>query len=190
MQLFLQKDFLEFTKIQISNILEDSPNNSFSMLPVKYFKRFIFRDYYYNSIYDILFNSKFYLQNETTLKILEYLDLKSLYCICNVNKYFNTLARDFTLYKCLNLRPYWYSFDTNALSSLISRCKCLQQLDLSWCGNHNMLTSASLIDFLKECGGTLTHLRLNCCKIVDDSVTLQISSTCKELKGMYISAMR
>jgi len=53
-----------------------------------------------------------------------------------------------------------------------------------------MLTSVSLIDFLKECGGTLTHLRLNCCKIVDDSVTLQISSTCKELKGMYISAMR
>jgi hypothetical protein len=53
MQLFLRKEFLEFTKIQISNILEDSSDNSFSMLPVKYFKRFIFCNYYYNNIYDI-----------------------------------------------------------------------------------------------------------------------------------------
>jgi len=188
MQVFLQeKKFLEFAKTQISDVSED---NSFSMLPVKYLKKFIFRDYYYNTIYDALFNSKFYLQNETILKILEYLDLKSLYHICNVNKYFNILARDFTLYKCLNLKPYWYSFNGNALNSLISRCKYLQQLDLSWCGNYNVLTSTNLNDFLKQCGSLLTHLRLNCCKIVDDSVTLEISLTCKNLKGTwYISTI-
>lgn len=123
------------------------------------------------------------LQDETVLKILNNLDLKSLSRCCRVNKYFNTISRDALLYTSLNLKPYWNCIDTVALNVLKPRCQYLQKLDLSWCGSYDTITSHNVIDFLDTCGGLLTHLRLNCCRFVNDHVVTEISLVCKNLKG-------
>ncbi|EFN63767.1 F-box/LRR-repeat protein 4 [Camponotus floridanus] len=126
------------------------------------------------------------LSIETILKILKKLDLKSLYRISRVNKYFYNLALDPLLYTSLNLKPYWHSFNARTLHNLSLRCKYLRRLDLSWCGNHGMFSATSIKEFLIECGSLLTHLRLNCCKNVDDSTIYQISVTCKNLKELCL----
>ncbi|EZA61152.1 hypothetical protein DMN91_005152 [Ooceraea biroi] len=126
------------------------------------------------------------LANETVLKILGYLDLKSLCRLRSVNRHFNNLAQDPLLYKRLNLKPYWHSFDEDVLHSLMPRFKYLQQLDLSWCGSYGMLIPDNLIRFFYQYGAPLTHLRLNCCEMVDDDVIYVISVTCKDLKELCL----
>ncbi|XP_016913970.1 F-box/LRR-repeat protein 4 isoform X2 [Apis cerana] len=126
------------------------------------------------------------LPDETVLKILKNLDLRSLCCLCRVNKHFNNIARDALLYTSLNLKPYWYCLDTAALNSLAPRCHYLQQLDLSWCGNYNMIKYQDFIYFLRISGTVLTHLRLNCCQFVNDSIILEISKVCKNLKELCL----
>lgn len=126
------------------------------------------------------------LSIETILKILKYLDLRSLYRISRVNKYFYNLALDPLLYTSLNLKPYWHSFNARTLQNLSLRCKYLRKLDLSWCGNHCMFSATCIKVFLIDCGGLLTHLRLNCCKYVDNSTICQISITCKNLKELCL----
>ncbi|KAG7208510.1 hypothetical protein KM043_014733 [Ampulex compressa] len=126
------------------------------------------------------------LPDETVLKILKNLDLKSLCRLCRVNKHFNNIARDALLYTSLNLKPYWYCLDTSALNCLASRCQYLQRLDLSWCGNYNMIKHQDFVNFLSSCGGLLTHLRLNCCEFVNDIVIFEISRVCKNLKELCL----
>lgn len=111
------------------------------------------------------------------------MDLKSLCRLCRVNRHFNNIARDALLYTSLNLKPYWHCLDTSALNCLALRCHYLQRLDLSWCGNYNMIKYKDFIDFLHTSGTLLTHLRLNCCQFVNDEVILEISKVCKNLKG-------
>lgn len=114
------------------------------------------------------------------------LDLRSLCRLCRVNKRFNSIAQDALLYTRLNLKPYWHSFDVHALSSLAPRCRYLRKLDLSWCGNYNMLNYQDIVNLLSTCGSLLTHLRLNCCRVVNDCVIFEISRVCKSLKGTYV----
>ncbi|XP_076163668.1 F box and leucine-rich-repeat gene 4 [Ptiloglossa arizonensis] len=126
------------------------------------------------------------LPDETVLKILKYLDLKSLCCLCRVNRHFNNIARDALLYTSLNLKPYWYCLDTSALNCLAPRCQYLQQLDLSWCGNYKMIKYQDFVHFLHSSGTLLTHLRLNCCQFVNDAIILEISKVCKNLKELCL----
>lgn len=140
-----------------STVFENQPRGSFSALP-----------------------------DETVLKILRNLDLKSLCRLCRVNRYFHNIARDALLYTSLNLKPYWHCFDASALNSLAPRCHYLQQLDLSWCGNYNMIKPKDFIEFLHTSGILLTHLRLNCCQFVNDIVIHEISRVCKNLKELCL----
>lgn len=118
------------------------------------------------------------------MKILKNLDLKSLCCMSKVNKHFNNLAQDPLLYTCLNLKPYWYIINAEALYYLAPKCKYLRQLDLSWCDRFSV---SDLEKFLDICGSLLTHLRLNCCSHIDNLAMIKISRICKDLKGMYIN---
>lgn len=117
------------------------------------------------------------------MKILKNLDLKSLCRLCRVNRQFNNIARDALLYTALNLKPYWHCLDASTLNCLATRCNYLQQLDLSWCGNYNMIKYEEFVNFLQSSGTLLTHLRLNCCQFVNDAVIFEISTICKNLKG-------
>ncbi|KOC67635.1 F-box/LRR-repeat protein 4 [Habropoda laboriosa] len=122
------------------------------------------------------------LPDETVLKILKNLDLKSLCHLSRVNRHFNNITRDALLYTSLNLKPYWHCLDTSALNCLAPRCHYLQQLDLSWCGNYSMIKYQDFIHFLHTSGTLLTHLRLNCCQFVNDAIIFEISKVCKNLK--------
>ncbi|XP_015113292.1 F-box/LRR-repeat protein 4 [Diachasma alloeum] len=126
------------------------------------------------------------LPDETVLKILKNLDLKSLCRCCRVNKHFNNVARDALLYTSLNLKPYWNSLDSGALNVLAPRCQYLQKVDFSWCGNYNTITPQNFIEFMASAGGLLTHLRLNCCRFVIDQVIAEISGTCRNLKELCL----
>lgn len=126
----------------------------------------------------------FFLQDEIIIKILKYLNFKSLCHISRVNKHFNNLTQDPLLYTRLNLKPYWYIINSKALNYLAFRCKYLKQLDLSWCDSFSV---PDLEKFLDTCGSLLTHLRLNSCLYIDDVAMLKISTICRNLQGMYIN---
>lgn len=115
--------------------------------------------------------------------------MKTLCRLCRVNRHFSNIARDALLYTSLNLKPYWYCLNDHALKHLIPRCQYLQRLDLSWCGNYNMISDRDLIDFIHSCGSLLTHLRLNCCRSINDMVILEVSRICKNLKGMSLNSL-
>ncbi|KAL1137854.1 hypothetical protein AAG570_009550 [Ranatra chinensis] len=126
------------------------------------------------------------LPDETILAVFKYLDLISL-CKCSmVNKHFNRLATDTMLYTQINLKPYWYCVSSYTLKSLEIRCQYLQKLDLSWCGNYRQIFSTNFITFIKNCGKLLTHLRLDCCKFVDNDCIKQIAETCNNIRELTI----
>ncbi|XP_076642322.1 F box and leucine-rich-repeat gene 4 isoform X1 [Halictus rubicundus] len=178
LQQFLQEDFPKLIRdIQYSksNTLFGQDNSSNDSFPVQ------LSDSEYEPC-----GSFSALPDETVLKILKNLDLRSLCSLCRVNKHFNNIARDALLYTSLNLKPYWYCLDTLALNGLASRCKYLQQLDLSWCGNYDMIKYQDFVTFIHTSGTLLTHLRLNCCQFVNDAVILEISKVCKNLKELCL----
>ncbi|XP_011688222.1 PREDICTED: F-box/LRR-repeat protein 4-like [Wasmannia auropunctata] len=121
--------------------------------------------------------------DEVIIRILRYLDLKSLCCVSRVNKHFNNLAQDPLLYTSLNLKPYWHIINAKALYYLAPKCKYLRRLDLSWCDKFSV---SDFEKFLDTCGSLLTHLRLNCCTHIDDSAMLKISKICKNLKELSL----
>lgn len=100
-----------------------------------------------------------------------------------MNRRFNNIAQDSLLYTSVNLKPYWYCVDAAVLNGFVSKCQYLQRLDLSWCGNYDSMSPENFVAFLQSSGTTLTHLRLNCCRFVNDSVIEEISRICKNLKG-------
>ncbi|KAL0268823.1 UNVERIFIED_CONTAM: hypothetical protein PYX00_010636 [Menopon gallinae] len=126
------------------------------------------------------------LPNETILKILSYLDLSSLRCCAQLNRHFLSLCNDSFLYTRLSLRPYWSKITDDALMSLTKKSQYLQQLDLSWCGSYDMITSAVFKKFLTSCCENLTHVRLNCCKFVTNCVLKVLAETCSQLKEIAL----
>ncbi|XP_015183104.1 PREDICTED: F-box/LRR-repeat protein 4 [Polistes dominula] len=126
------------------------------------------------------------LPDETIFKIFKYLDLKTLCRLCRVNRHLSNIAKDALLYTSLNLKPYWDCLDNNALNYLIPRCQYLQRLDLSWCGNYNMINSKDFVNFIRSCGKLLTHLRLNCCSYMNDNAMLVVTRVCTNLKELCL----
>lgn len=126
------------------------------------------------------------LPDETILNIFRYLDLMSLISCSRVNKQFNRLASDAMLYTELGLRPYWNKINAVTLKNIAPKCTFLQKLDLSWCGNYNKISSTDFATFIKDCGKFITHLRLDCCRFVDDLAIISISETCLNLRELTL----
>ena len=114
------------------------------------------------------------------LKILGYLDFKSLVRCSQLNNRFNLITRDKKLHRSLNLKPYWNCIDDTTIRYLEERCNGLKRIDLSWCNN---ISAESFITFLRKCGEGLTHLRLNVCDFVTHKVINAIAKNCPHLKG-------
>jgi len=120
------------------------------------------------------------------LEVLKNLDLRALCRMSQVNKYFNNLTRDWSLYICLNVRCVRFRnsvlYMSNIFEYFTPRCKYLQQLDITASNFFN----SDFEKFLDNCGRHLTHLRLSKCLFVDNDVLLKISKICKNLKSMYV----
>ncbi|XP_071579052.1 F-box/LRR-repeat protein 4-like [Temnothorax nylanderi] len=128
------------------------------------------------------------LPDEILLIIFKNLDLMTLCRLNYVNRRFNDLIRDPQLYTCLNIHSANFDMATRDMSNIFcyftSRCKYLQQLDLT----KSIFSVEDFNNFLDNCGRRLTHLRLGyCCFIgLTDLALLKISEICVNLKGMYI----
>ncbi|XP_050666686.1 F-box/LRR-repeat protein 4 isoform X2 [Leptidea sinapis] len=129
------------------------------------------------------------LPNETLLGIMRYLDLKSLCRCAQVNRHFRGLATDSLLYRSIDLRPYWYCVTSEVLTFMSMRCKRLQKLDLSWCGSHCMIRPHAMVEFLKHNGAALTHLRLNCCKFVNNCVIRAVGIYAPDLQELCLRSV-
>ncbi|XP_073955874.1 F box and leucine-rich-repeat gene 4 isoform X2 [Choristoneura fumiferana] len=129
------------------------------------------------------------LPDETILCVMKYLDMQSLCRCAQVNRHFNRLASDAILYRSIDLRPYWHCVQSEVLATLSARCKFLQKLDLSWCGSHYMVHPNYVVNFLKDNGSELTHLRMNCCKFVNDDVLRAIVDTSTYLQELCLRSV-
>ncbi|XP_024870740.1 uncharacterized protein LOC112453926 [Temnothorax curvispinosus] len=98
------------------------------------------------------------LPDEMLLKILKNLDLTTLCRMSKINRRFNYLTRDPELYTRLNMRNV-SPICINIFRYFTSRCKYLQQLDLTASKFH----VKNFVKFLDNCGRRLTHLRLSYC---------------------------
>ncbi|XP_011868642.1 PREDICTED: F-box/LRR-repeat protein 4-like isoform X3 [Vollenhovia emeryi] len=122
---------------------------------------------------------------EVILKILKKLDIRSLCRMSTIDKRFQNLARDASLFKCLNLinmRDMHSMYIDEIILYFISRCKHLRQLDLT----SSDISFSHFAKFLESCDDRLTHLRLSKCKFVDELVLLRIA-TCNNLKVLDLS---
>ncbi|XP_061383750.1 F-box/LRR-repeat protein 4 [Danaus plexippus] len=129
------------------------------------------------------------LPDETILSVMKYLDMQSLCRCAQVNTHFKRLASDAILYRSIDLRPYWHCVRSQVLVNLSMKCKFLQKLDLSWCGSHCMIQSYYVVNFLKYSGSELTHLRMNCCKFVDNTVLRAIVDTSFNLQELCLRSV-
>ncbi|XP_071635243.1 F-box/LRR-repeat protein 4-like [Temnothorax longispinosus] len=135
-------------------------------------------------------DSFFALPDEIIRIILKYLDMRSFCRMSKVNKRFNNLTQDSSLFKCLNLRNLKkeYSKDSyfcydKILSYFASKCTDLRQLDLT----ASCISEPDFVNFLQSCGHCLTHLRLSSCEFVGKLSLLKISEICKNLKVFDLS---
>ncbi|XP_030755824.1 F-box/LRR-repeat protein 4 [Sitophilus oryzae] len=128
------------------------------------------------------------LPNEIILKIFQYLDLKSLSRCAQINKRWNTLCQDQTLYQCISLKIYWHLVDTKAIEYFRKKNINVKKLDLSWCdqgqvyGQHilNSEYYIQLRNFLDEIKHTVTHISLNDNYFVDNNI-MNVISSCHDL---------
>ncbi|XP_071568883.1 F-box/LRR-repeat protein 4-like [Temnothorax nylanderi] len=132
------------------------------------------------------------LPDEILLIILKNLDLMTLCRLNYVNRRFNDLIRDPQLYTRLNIRcpPSAKYFDldvaerdmSNIFCYFTSRCKYLQQLDLT----RSTFDVEDFKNFLDNCGSRLTHLRLGYCRSINNLALLKISEICVNLKELNL----
>ncbi|EDW00550.1 GH11799 [Drosophila grimshawi] len=118
---------------------------------------------------------------EILLKILSYLDLKSLFCVGQVSRLFYEISTHPLLYCDLSLKPYWQLANSELLCTLARRATLLRKLDLSWCGGFGEVSPTEFKKFLTQRGDNLTHLRLNSCKFLNASCIETIGIVCDNL---------
>ncbi|XP_017150119.1 F-box/LRR-repeat protein 4 [Drosophila miranda] len=118
---------------------------------------------------------------EIILKILSYLDLKSLFRVGRVSRTFYDISTHPLLYAELNLKPYWLVASSELLCTLARRTTMLRKLDLSWCGGSNEISPTEFKKFLTQRGDNLTHLRLNSCKFLNASCIENVGIVCDNL---------
>lgn len=138
------------------------------------------------------------------MKILSYLDLKSLFRMGQVSRLFYEISTHPLLYVELSLKPYWQVANSELLCTLARRATMLKKLDLSWCGGFGEVSPTefkksvdkligwslfkpslliSFDRFLTQRGDNLSHLRLNSCKFLNASCIETIGIVCDNLTG-------
>ncbi|TDG41178.1 hypothetical protein AWZ03_012396 [Drosophila navojoa] len=118
---------------------------------------------------------------EILLKILSYLDLKSLFRMGQVSRLFYDISTQPLLYCDLSLKAYWQLADSELLCTLARRATMLRKLDLSWCGGFGEISPTEFKKFLTQRGDNLTHLRLNSCKFLNATCIETVGIVCDNL---------
>ncbi|XP_017109275.2 F-box/LRR-repeat protein 4 [Drosophila bipectinata] len=123
---------------------------------------------------------------EILLRILSYLDLKSLFLVGRVSRTFYDISIHPLLYGELSLKPYWHLASSELLCTLASRATMLRKLDLSWCGGMGNISPTEFKKFLTQRGDNLTHLRLSSCKFLNASCIETVGIVCDNLTELSL----
>lgn len=123
---------------------------------------------------------------EILLKILSYLDLKSLFRMGHTSRLFYDISTHPLLYGELSLKPYWQLTNSKLLCTLARRATMLRKLDLSWCGGFGEVSPTEFKKFLTQRGDNLTHLRLNSCKFLNASCIETVGIVCDNLTELSL----
>lgn len=126
------------------------------------------------------------IPGEILLKIFSYLDLKSLFKVGRTCRQLYEVARDPTLYREINLRPYWNVTHDSVLNTIGLRSTQLRKLDLSWCGLFNALSPLTFKELIKNCGANLQDLRLNSCQFINSTCMEVVGQVCHNLKELSL----
>ena len=126
------------------------------------------------------------LQFDIILKIFSYLDLISLFRVGQVCRFFLEVSLSSSLYRSLNLKPYWHLTTNELLGVLAKRATVLKKLDLSWCGFFNTISPTEFKKFIQQRGDTLTHLRLHSCQFLNATCIESVGIVCDNLKGRIL----
>nr|XP_016925543.1 F-box/LRR-repeat protein 4 [Drosophila suzukii] len=118
---------------------------------------------------------------EILLRILSYLDLKSLFRVGQVSRTFYDISTHPLLYAEISLKPYWHLANSELLCTLARRATMLRKLDLSWCGVFNTVSPTEFKKFLTQRGDNLTHLRLHSCRFLNGSCIENVGIVCDNL---------
>lgn len=125
------------------------------------------------------------LPYEVIIHIFQHLDLKSLSRCARVNKRWNQITLDPILYQNISLKKYWHVVNLETLRYFSKRCKNLKKLDLSWCEANSDTFNDYLIEILKNCSKTLTHISLCNSKFANDSIVATLGNL-KELNEIRL----
>lgn len=124
------------------------------------------------------------LSSEVIHLIVSYLDLFSLCRLACTSRLMQKQCYDPLLYSELDLQPYWHKVIENTLSGLKCRCKSLQKLRLSWCGNCGRLSSTSVVNFVSACGRHLSCIQLSNCKFLDNDFLATLAQSAPQLEDL------
>lgn len=130
------------------------------------------------------------LPGELIQLIFKYLSLDDLCVAATTCTLFRKHCYDQLLYVELNLQPYWTVVSGDSLYGLTERCRQLQMLDLSWCGDWGKIASKDFNSFLFMCGNELKSLRLKACRFVTSETLEAIATVCTKLKELNLSSCR
>lgn len=114
------------------------------------------------------------------------MDLRSLFKVTQTCRKLYEVGTDPSLYRELNLRPYWNVINDSVLTTLSYRCSYLRKLDLSWCGLFNAITPLKFKEFIKKCGGNLEALRLNSCQFINITCMEVVGQICHNLQELTL----
>lgn len=126
------------------------------------------------------------IPGEILLKIFSYLDLKSLFKVTRTCRKLYEVGTDPTLYREINLRPYWNLINDAVLNTLSYRATQLRKLDLSWCGLFNAISPLTFKELIRRCGANLQDLRLNSCQFINHTCMEVVGQVCQNLRGLSL----
>lgn len=137
-------------------------------------------------LHDVGFQGIVALPNEILIRILDYLDIDDLCRARRINKLFNQLAKDPSLYTSINLQPFCKVLYDDSILNISKNCSALQILDLSWIGPNNQISTSAICSFLRNIPNVVV-LRLSSCQMLASSVLETIAIYCSNLQLLDIS---
>uniref|UniRef100_A0A182FY76 F-box domain-containing protein n=4 Tax=Anopheles albimanus TaxID=7167 RepID=A0A182FY76_ANOAL len=126
------------------------------------------------------------LPEELLFGVFQHLDLMSLARAAQVCHKFQRVAEDSRLYFVLNLRPYWMMTSPKFYHWASKRASLCRKLNVSWNPDGEDLLTIKLIQLLKTCCKTLTHLRLGCNAAVTGHLLEMVMQNSPQLQELSI----
>uniref|UniRef100_A0A8C4N8F5 F-box domain-containing protein n=1 Tax=Eptatretus burgeri TaxID=7764 RepID=A0A8C4N8F5_EPTBU len=120
--------------------------------------------------------------------ILSHLTLPELCCLSQTSRTMREYCYSPSMYKHLDLKPYWPSLCEEDLLSLKPRLTHTRLLGLSWIGNNGGFSPTLLENFLGGWSEHLLHLELANCHWITNKSLDSVTILCPNLRDLDLSS--